>query len=83
MSSLLTEQTFKQRRQLVRPASKRFQKSLTFYFPLLDSPEMAHIVSLGQYFFEKLQGPLVTGLAEPENRLLAHGGLGMGFGDFD
>src|SRR5262245_23893817 len=39
--------------------------------------------SLEQDFFEEIYGPLVAGLPEPEDRLFADGGVGVGLGDFD
>jgi hypothetical protein len=39
--------------------------------------------SFEQDFFEEIHSPLVAGLAEPEDRLFAYGGVGVGLGDFD
>ena len=36
-----------------------------------------------QDFFEEIQRPLITGLPEPEDRLFADGGVGVGLRDFD
>ena len=36
-----------------------------------------------QDFFEEIHRPLITGLPEPEDRLFADGGVGVGLRDFD
>ena len=39
--------------------------------------------SFQQNFFEEIHRPLIAGLPEPEDRLFADGGVGVGLGDFD